>query len=332
MTATLGWTAASVALAALAGMVVPWLGMRMLWPSLEAGARKVRNYRGAEVSHGLGLVWLLWAITIVVLMIKVVLVGATGLWSAGAALSLIEWDRWLVAGILVLAAFAFGLVDDAFGSAEARGFRGHLRAMISGRLTTGGLKLIGIGAASALAALFAVVRAPQAGSGGPAAMVAPWVLGTLAIALTANLVNLTDLRPGRALKAYTFLAMAGVTATAAAPLWYSGATSGGGPLTVFAITALLALGPVFAIWRYDLGERGMLGDAGANSMGALAGFLLASSLPLWGLAAYAAVVLALNLLSEKVSLSKVIDGNALLRWIDGLGRLKDVDTRKDGAI
>lgn len=321
-----------VLVAALAGVAVPMLAMRMLWPSLEAGAKKTRNYRGVEVSHGLGLVWLLWAITMVVLGMKVVLAGAIDLGPAGAALSSLEWDLWLVAGILVLSAFAFGLVDDVFGTVEARGFRGHLRAMSRGRLTTGGLKLVGIGATSAVAALFASAHSARAGSGDLVWLGATWVLATLAIGLTANLVNLTDLRPGRALKAYTLLALAGVLMLAVArPL----ATDGPGPVRVIAsagIAALLALGPVFAVWRYDLGERGMLGDAGSNAMGALAGFLLASSLPLWGLGIYVAIVLALNAISEKVSFSRVIEDNPLLRWIDGLGRLKDADTMKGGAI
>jgi len=101
-----------------------------------------------------------------------------------------------------------------------------------------------------------------------------------------------------------------------------------------------------------LGERGMLGDAGANAMGALAGYLLAVSLPLWGLAVSAAVLLALNVASEKISFSKVIASFGPLRWIDGLGRShedgehtdvgaapadgyadgRDSGTGKDGAI
>ena len=53
--------------------------------------------------------------------------------------------------LVLFAAFGFGLLgfmDDVLGS-EDRGFRGHLRALAQGRLTTGMLKLIG-GAAIAL--------------------------------------------------------------------------------------------------------------------------------------------------------------------------------------
>jgi UDP-GlcNAc:undecaprenyl-phosphate GlcNAc-1-phosphate transferase len=159
-----------------------------------------------------------------------------------------------------------------------------------------------------------------------------WIMATPAIALTANLVNLTDLRPGRALKAYVLLAGTAIEAMAASAWFVSEGTGMSRALTVALVASLLTLGPVLAVWRYDLGERGMLGDAGANAMGALAGFLLASSLPTWGLGVYLVLVVTLNILSERVSFSRVIEGNTLLRWIDGLGRLKDVDTRKDGAI
>jgi UDP-GlcNAc:undecaprenyl-phosphate GlcNAc-1-phosphate transferase len=137
-----------------------------------------------------------------------------------------------------------------------------------------------------------------------------WALRTLAIALTANLVNLLDLRPGRALKAYSLLAVVGaipvmlVASHAEALVWL-----------------VLSLGPVAAVWRLDLSERAMLGDAGANAAGALAGWFIALTFSPWFLGGYVALVLALNLASEKISFSAVIEGNPVLSWLDGLGRL-----------
>jgi hypothetical protein len=153
------------------------------------------------------------------------------------------------------------------------------------------------------------------------------------IALSANLVNLTDLRPGRALKAYSVLAVLGVLSVA----WSEWRTYTEvpeivpPPLSDAALSAIvgafllgvLLLGPVAAVWRFDLGERAMLGDAGANAMGALAGYVLASNLPLWLLAVVAALLVALNLASERFSFSRVIERNRFLRWIDDLGRLRD---------
>ncbi len=77
------------------------------------------------------------------------------------------------------------------------------------------------------------------------------------VAGTANLLNLLDLRPGRAAKA-------GVLA-AAATLRGPGGGLVAGPL-----------GATLAVLPDDLGERVMLGDAGANALGALLGLRLAA--------------------------------------------------------
>ncbi len=126
-------------------------------------------------------------------------------------------------------------------------------------------------------------------------------------------MNLFDLRPGRATKVYLVLLVPALLA-----LWFG--LLDPAP-SVLAVMALLVLGPVFATWRFDLGERAMLGDAGANAMGALVGYLFAVSLPLPWLAVVAVVLFALNLASEKVSFSRVIEGNRILAAVDRAGRL-----------
>jgi hypothetical protein len=70
----------------------------------------------------------------------------------------------------------------------------------------------------------------------------------------------------------------------------------------------------------DLGEKDMLGDGGANALGALVGSQIAfgtSRTVRW--TALAGVV-GLMLASEKVSFSKVIAGNEWLNRVDMLGR------------
>jgi hypothetical protein len=66
----------------------------------------------------------------------------------------------------------------------------------------------------------------------------------------------------------------------------------------------------------------MLGDAGANLLGFTVGLGLALRLATWQLAVAAAVVVALNVLAETVTLSRVIDAAPPLRWVDRLGRLE----------
>jgi len=305
--------AVTILVVALGTLVWPWLAMRMIVPALErSDTGKVTNYRGRRVCLGLGVVWVVWVI---------------GMLGVGRVLELV--DASLVAGenqpysalpaavplVLVLGVFALGFMDDVFGTSAERGFRGHLSALRGARLTTGGLKLLGIGLLAAV-----TVRADTIA--GPVWKVAlMWVLEVLAIALTANLINLLDVRPGRALKGYGLAA--GLCALSFV-FW-------GQP--VFALELAVALlGPLIAVWGFDLHERGMLGDAGANAAGALLGWVVASILPWQGLVLYVAIVLALNLASERVSFSRVIDGSRALSWLDRLGRPPaDSGAEPDGA-
>ncbi len=313
----MGETLQAFLLALVLGCCVPWLLMRGLVPVLARSQRTVTvNHRGRAVFLGLGIVWLIWAGCAVI---------------AGIAAPLRSARVFTVAGALALVAFALGMVDDAFGSREARGFAGHLRAFLRGEVTTGLLKSIGIG----VAALFVASAMRE---------VSPWgvppparaLVGTIAagagIALTANLVNLMDLRPARALKSYLVLSAAGIVSVVA------GLAPRVAPFGVrvdlvqevlFAVPMLV--GPVVAVWRDDAGERGMLGDAGANPAGVVAGLLIVSGLPLPGLLAYVVLVLVLNLLSERVSFSAVIERTAVLRWLDDLGRPSDPPDTDAGA-
>jgi len=300
--------------ALFAGAVIPWLAMQALMPTLERSQRMaVLNYRGRNVVPGLGLVWVVWAVAVFLVGTKLEVLSVI-LWASSPQQPFSVWiDPGIMPLVLVLGAFALGFADDVYGDGADKGFRGHLSALASGRLSTGGLKLLGIGL---LALATAATLASDSGYAPWTSMVVATVLGTLAIALSANLVNLTDLRPGRALKVYSLL-VTGLLASWALPY----VAGGGSWFDVLPALAVL-LGPVFAVWRFDLGERAMLGDAGANAAGALAGWLACVVLHEWmPLAVYVAVLLALNLASERFSFSRVIEGNRVLSWLDGLGRL-----------
>lgn len=274
------------------------------------------------MSSGLGIVWLVWAGC-------AILAGVLATWvhseSVLAVLTL--------AGPLALVAFASGLVDDVYGSSDAKGFKGHLRALAHGKMTTGGLKLIGIGLACLVVAFIITQLAPWGVSIGvdeapSTTMIFSYLLRALvagaAIALTSNFINLTDLRPGRALKAFSLLAVLGAVSTgwllSASPAAPGNMTVAERAVETFALM-FFVLGPVAAVWRWDLGEVGMLGDSGANPMGAVAGMLIVLGLPLWGLIVYALLMFGLNAASERVSYSRVIEAAPFLRMIDRLGRL-----------
>ena len=115
------------------------------------------------------------------------------------------------------------------------------------------------------------------------------------IAGTANVVNLLDLRPGRAAKAVIALSV---------------------PVVPFRGPGAAVAGATAAAAPSDLAGRSMLGDCGANGLGAMAGTALAAALPrpLRWLAL--AGVVGLNLASEKVSFTEVIKNNPTLRAVD----------------
>ena len=194
---------------------------------------------------------------------------------------------------------AFGVYDDLYGNGDRRGMRGHLAALAKGELTTGGVKILGIGGVGLVAG--ALVRR------GPNDTIVDKALAGVVIAAAANAVNLFDLRPGRAIKA---------AAIGAAPaLLRDGASPGAAAVRYAGLGAALALLPE------DLDERAMLGDAGANALGAVLGTAAVATAPSrFGLLWRAAALTGVTLASEKVSFTKVIANNPPLRALDGLGR------------
>ena len=210
--------------------------------------------------------------------------AALGAGSAG------PWRGEIAAGVAFLALAAAGLWDDRRGDEAPRGFRGHLGA----RRLTGGLVKIAAGGLAGIAAGALLYRDH----------VAMAALTALAVPLAANLFNLLDRAPGRTGKAALLVGI---------PLLALGDEH-------WALSAAGSFGALAAVLPADLGERGMLGDAGANAVGALIGLGLAVSLGTGALAATVALLLALNAASERWSFSQVIERTLVLRAFDRFGR------------
>lgn len=219
-----------------------------------------------------------------------------GLLALGAG-SPLGWDsagdaRVAAAIAMVVAVMgAAGRYDDLRGDEQSRGFRGHLAAR---RLTGGVVKML----AGGLAGLAA--GALTSGSSDILFVVETGVL----VALTANLLNLMDRAPGRAAKVWLLLAVPLVVA--GSPDW--------------SVAAAGLLGASLVCLVPDLREAGMLGDMGANPLGAAAGLGLALSLDRPSRLVALSVLLVLNVASERVSFSRVIDGTRFLRALDRIGR------------
>ncbi len=203
---------------------------------------------------------------------------------AGPALALAVATGSPAAATAALGAGALGLYDDVAGGHD-KGFRGHLRALREGRVTSGLVKVVGLGAVG-LVASARLGRRP----------LVDVLLDGAVVAGAANAVNLFDLRPGRALK----------VGLAAGVL-----TGQTGPAAACAV-----------LLPSDLGERTMLGDAGANALGAALGLGVVARTASRGsrlrwLLALAGTAAA----SEAVSFSAVIDAVPPLRLLDRLGRV-----------
>src|SRR4051794_38565614 len=224
-----------VVVLAVAGVVVGWALRVLLQSILELPLLARENYRGRTVATAAG----------IVLPITAVLVEG-----GRDVLASFDLGHQInpVRGLVLFAAVGFGLLglfDDLVGTGHGRGFRGHLAELSQGRLTTGGLKLIG-GAAAAVV----IARARNPHSPGPL------LVDALLIALAANLANQFDRRPGRAIKVAV---VCFVVLVAAVP----------NKDVVAKIGAVM--GAMMALVVDDLHERLMLGDVGANVIGACLG-------------------------------------------------------------
>jgi UDP-N-acetylmuramyl pentapeptide phosphotransferase/UDP-N-acetylglucosamine-1-phosphate transferase len=235
------------------------------------------NFRGREVTLAGGPALAIGATTGAV-------AGAPGLRAKAAALA--------AGGV----SGAVGYYDDVAGRHQsAKGFAGHLSALRDGKVTTGLIKIAGVGAAGLVAS--SLLGSKHSG----ARAAADVLLGAGVIAGMANLVNLLDLRPGRALKAGLAI---------------------GAPLAVSPRGGVAAgtLGASGALLPADLGEEIMLGDAGANALGALLGVALATRTGTAGRLLALTVLAGLTAASERVSFTQVIADTPWLRAADELGR------------
>ena len=237
-----------------------------------------RNYAGAEVTLAEG------PVAILAMLAGLLVPGAV---PGGSA---------TVRGAVALAATGSGAVgayDDLRGTSQAKGFRGHLAALRSGTLTSGAVKIAGVGLSAAAASLLL----GRTSGAGVTIRLADRLMDTVLIAGTANFTNLCDLRPGRAAKVTLALA-AGLVGVGAAPV----------------------LGAAAGCLPSDLREKSMLGDCGANALGAAVGTVAAAWLPRPAKLAALLAVVGLNLASERISFTAVIDRTTTLRWLDQLGR------------
>jgi UDP-N-acetylmuramyl pentapeptide phosphotransferase/UDP-N-acetylglucosamine-1-phosphate transferase len=244
------------------------------------------NYRGHQLPTGGGV--------LIVLSVLVIEAGRAAFGALGVGDTV---DLTIQRSEVLFAVFGFGLlglIDDFLGDDRRTGFRGHVGALFRGEITTGFLKLFG-GAGVAIV----LVATPGFASGRRI------LVDAVLIALAANLANLLDRAPGRTIKA---------AAIAYVPL---AILLGTGPV---GIAIAPVMGAAFGLLGDDLRERLMLGDTGANVIGATLGLGVVLGRGEVSRATALGLLIVANLAAEVWSFSTIIERVPPLRWLDGLGQ------------
>lgn len=268
------------------GLVAVRLVSGSATPLLASPVLRRENFRGRPVTTAAGI--------LVVIVVLFVAAGRSAVSAIGPGA-----DEGLdgAQSLMLLAVLGFallGLIDDLIGDGDTRGFRGHVGAALRGRLTTGFVKLAGGGALAVV-----LVAAPGFADG------RRLVVDAVLIALAANLANLLDRAPGRVGKA-------GLVVYVPLAIVLGGTDVG--------VALAVVVGAFLGLLRDDLGERIMLGDTGANVLGAALGLGVVLGCGATVRLAVMLGLLVLNLSSEFVSFSRVIAATPPLRAFDRLGR------------
>ncbi len=241
------------------------------------------NYRKERIPIGMGILF-------------AVLAPLTAI-TVSAITGEITAESSVFAAAVLMMGFA-GMIDDFLGNKNDKGFKGHIKALLRGRLTTGGFKAV-------LGFITAFIVSIFISSFSEQRHITDIILNTFLIALFTNIINLFDLRPGRACKAYLlFLIIINIFSAR----------------TEIPYLSLASAGIVLGYIRKDLKAEVMMGDTGSNALGASLGVIAAIVCPYYVKLGMAFVLVGLHIVSEFYSFSKIIEKSRILSFFDRLGR------------
>ena len=236
------------------------------------------NYRKQNIPIGMGLVFIL--VQSFVILIFIVLKNINDIFVYCYIFSI------LLIGLI-------GIIDDLIGEKEVKGFKGHIASLIKFKLTTGGLKLV-VGGGIALLVSLAI-----------SANLLELIVNILVIGLFTNLINLFDLRPGRASKVFIVLSIV--------LLLYA-------KLQDYNYIIISLLGVILVYIPYDLKAKSMMGDTGSNVLGMTLGVFCVGTQTLLVRVLCLLLLITIHIIAEFYSLTDIIDKNRVLCYIDKLGR------------
>ncbi len=261
------------------GIAITLLSIPMISKMLENSGMIRENYRGDMIPVGLGLVFIPTLVINSIILIY----------------SNIVPEKIIMIYMLLFASIAMsfvGIIDDSLGNRGVTGLIGHFKALFKGSLTTGAFKALLGGFVGLTLAVTLSKSIPNI------------IVATLVVALSTNMMNLFDLRPGRAIKAYVILAIIIFLAS-----------------DKFNREVMMLIVPaVLAYFYFDLRALTMMGDAGSNVLGVSIGVFIVSSFDLPVQLVSLVLLVAIHVLTEKFSLTKIIENNKFLNYVDKLGR------------
>lgn len=261
------------------GIAITLLSIPMISKMLENSGMIRENYRGDMIPVGLGLVFIPTLVINSIILIY----------------SNIVPEKIIMIYMLLFASIAMsfvGIIDDSLGNRGVTGLIGHFKALFKGSLTTGAFKALLGGFVGLTLAVTLSKSIPNI------------IVATLVVALSTNMMNLFDLRPGRAIKAYVILAIIIFLASAK-----------------FNREVMMLIVPaILAYFYFDLRALTMMGDAGSNVLGVSIGVFIVSFFDLPVQLVSLVLLVAIHVLTEKFSLTKIIENNKFLNYVDKLGR------------
>ena len=256
---------------------VSFIIKKLIYSMLMNSSAIRKNYLGQDTPVGMGMIFpisLICSLTILYLFYPLTKTMYTFLFG------------------IVFVSF-LGLIDDLLGNRNTTGLKGHIGKLLHFELTTGGLKAIMGGVLSILVSIpfqdtfFSII------------------FNGIIIALFTNLINLLDLRPGRAIKFYFIYGIILLFLFYKQRDFYL--------LVVITITTIL-------YFPMDVKAKAMMGDTGSNTLGFTLGFFTS----IYFNAPYKIIIFILlivvHLYAEKSSITKLIENNRILNFIDQLGR------------
>ena len=257
--------------------------------ALAAAGLERPNYRGRPLPFPIGAAVVAAALVALAVLAPLDALADEGLLDP-------ELPRWIT---YVIGVAFLGLLDDTLGRGASqdspRGWRGHAGAVLRGQLSTGAIKALG---SLALAAFVLSGRGEEGWQ---------YVADIGLLLLATNLMNLLDTGPGRCEKSLALLAV-------------------GLCLGAWTTESLELLGPFIApaavAGAYTLRERAMLGDTGSNTIGALAGMFLLTTLGADARLVALGALALITVYGEFRSIAALVERVPPLRALDSLGRIR----------